>query len=406
MLSTFVLAQTEQLSYGMHLSLNYPTVGNRIDNYSGEANPTLGLFLQYHPEDGLDISHPTKNKRYNIFPSEFTRRLTFLVQPSFSINTFRQIDVDRKYNSYYVELSGLVYIQPFAYVNEFKLFTGLRPSYLTAYNTEVFEGGFYTTKRYDPNLNRIGRYDLTMPIGISMDLSQAVTVEMAYYHSFSDNNTNTFIQGRPSSIEFTLKLNALGLVSQFAHKEDQLRAQITKYSKGSLIVMLPTVNQNEIQSLRKQHSEQEIEFITTELNERNKKIMHDFRTYFEYCPVYFFMDTSAYKVISKNFNNVFVNANFETDKFIHPDSSNFFMASICEDISAYTTKHVFGLFVYDEKLNQLPKPFNVPANLIGPNLEGDPLNFFKKRHYNYSQISFEKYITKLNNRMLRYKNLE
>ena len=116
------------------------------------------------------------------------------------------------------------------------------------------------------------------------------------------------------------------------------------------------------------------------------------------------MDTSAYKVISKNFNNVFVNSELIVDPYIKPDSSNFFVASFCDDISAYTAKHQYGLFVYDDQINQLPKPFNVPANLIGANLEGDPINFFRKRRYNYSIMPFEKIIVKLNNRLLHYKD--
>jgi hypothetical protein len=229
-------------------------------------------------------------------------------------------------------------------------------------------------------------------------------LEASYIHSFTNQNTSQIIKGRPSSIELTLRLNALGLLNQFSKKEDLLRKQINTYSKGSLLVMLPTSNPGEINKLKAENNNEEIDLINQELVERNKKVMREFKSYFDFCHVYFFMDTSAYKIISKNFNDVFVNSELTTDPMIKPDSSNFFVASFCNDNSAYTTKNQYGLFVYDDHINQLPKPFNVPTNLIGANLEGDPLNFFKKKRYNYSIVSFEKIITRFNNRMVRYKD--
>lgn len=397
-------SQSEHFSYGLNLGVNYSLIGAENNNYSGEGNPTLGMFLQLRPENGFGIGHPTQNKTYTIISDDVAKRLTFIIQPAFTVNSFRELATDRKYNNYYVEIGGFIYVQPFTYVNEFNIFTGIRPSYLTAYNTELFENGFYNNKPYDGNQNRVGRADFVVPVGMSMALSEAVSLEVAYLHSFTDHNTTQTIKGRPSSVELTLRLNALGLVNQFSHKEETLRDKINKLSKGSLLVMLPTPNPAEIEKLKADRKVAEVEAVQTEIRDRNKRVMQEFKAYFDFCPVYFFMDTSAYKIISRNFNGVFVNNDLVADPYIKPDSSNFFVASFCNDISAYTTKHQYGLFVYDDKINQLPKPFNVPANLVGSYLEGDVTNYFKKRHYNYSQMSFEKVITRFNNRLLRYKN--
>lgn len=403
-LSVHAGAQIEKFSYGLHLSLNYPTIGSEFGTYAGEGNPTLGMFIQYKPETGIDISHPTQNKRYTLIPDEFVRRLTFKLEPMFCINSFRHTDIDKKYSNYYLEIAGLAYVQPFTYIDEIKFFTGIRPSYLTSYSTEVFEFGAYTAKPSDANKNNTGRIDLCIPIGVSVQLSEAVSMELSYIHSLTNQNTAQIIKGRPSSIELTLNLNALGLVNQFSKKEELLRKQINKLGKGSLLIMLPTPNAHEIKTLRSEGRNEEADYIYTELRERNKKVISEFKSFFDFCPVYFFMDTSAYKVISKNFNDVFVNPDLSPNSLIHPDSSNFFVASFCDDISKYTAKHQYGLFVYDDQITQLQKPFNVPANLIGYNLEGDPLNFFKKKRYDYSKMSFSRIITKFNNRMLRYKD--
>ena len=402
-LGNLAVAQTGKFTYGFNAALNYPTIGGKFDMYSGEGNPTLSLYIAYKPDNGLSIGHPTQNKTYTVFSDEFVRHLAFVLQPSFSAITFRQQDIDRKYNNYYLELTGLVYIQPFTYVTEISFFTGIRPSYLASYNTELFENGYYTSKQFDANQNTIGRIDLSVPVGISLELSEAVNLELVYNHSFTNFNTEQIIKGRPSTIELSLKLNALGLVNQFSKKEEALRTQIRKLSKGALLVMLPTPNPSEIRHLKTEMKEEEIQEIYAELLERNKKVMREFKSNFDFCPVYYFLDTSAYKIISKKFDNVFGTANMEPDPFIKTDSSNFFVGSFCNDISIYTTKHVFGLFVYDDKINQLQKPFNVPINLVGGNLSGDPLNFFKT-HYSYSNYSFDRIIKKFCNRLSKYRD--
>jgi len=400
--SNDVSAQDDRYSFGFNAAINYTTIGARYDNYVGVGNPTLSLFLSYKPSYGITVGHPSKNETYTLISDEFMRRLTFVLQPAYSANSFRQQDNDQKYNNYYLELGGLVYFQPFTYVTELTFFTGVCPSFLASYDTELLQFGYYTTIHYDHNLNSIGRIDYIMPFGVSLEMSPSVSLELVYKHSFTNTNTDQTIVGRTSSLEFGLRLNAIGLANQYTKKDEKLHEQIKKLSRGSLLVMLPTSNPSEINKLKSENNLEEINNINKELIDRNKKVMKEFRSYFNFCPVYFFMDTDAYQVVNKKFDNVFVNTNLEVDPMIKTDSSNFFVASFCEDISVYTSKHVYGLFVYDDKINQLPKPFNVSINLIGPNLEGDPLNFLKKIRYEYSNISFERIITKFNNRLIRF----
>lgn len=395
-------AQNDKFSYGFNAAINYPTIGSRFDNYVGDGNPTLSLFASYKPSDGLNIGHPTKNKTYTLLSDEFIRRLTFVLQPAYSALTFRRQDNDVRYNAYYLELGGLVYFQPFTYVTEVTFFTGVCPSYLAAFNTEALQSGYYSNVNDGANLNSVGRMDFIVPFGVAVEMSPAVSLELLYKHSFTNQNTSQTVQGRTSSFELALRVNAVGLANQYSKKDEKLREQIKKLKKGSLLVMLPTTNPIEINQLIAENKMEEIQAIRKELTDRNKKVMKEFRAYFNFCPVYFFMDTNAYRVMNKKFDHVFVDANLEVDPMIKTDSSNFFVASFCEDISSYTSKTLYGLFVYDDKINQLPKPFNVAINLIGPNLEGDPINFLKKIRFEYSNYSFERIITKFNNRLLRY----
>jgi hypothetical protein len=78
------------------------------------------------------------------------------------------------------------------------------------------------------------------------------------------------------------------------------------------------------------------------------------------------------------------------------DTVNYYIISFCEDISDYTSKSQFGLYVYDGSLTQFPRPFNSPSQLISPVLEGDPLNYLKKRRYNFATLPFNRYVMRLN----------
>jgi hypothetical protein len=58
--------------------------------------------------------------------------------------------------------------------------------------------------------------------------------------------------------------------------------------------------------------------------------------------------------------------------------------------------------VYDSKLNQLGKPFTLPAQMFGLYSDGDPANYFKTRKQNYTTMPFDRMVKKLNSRLIRY----
>lgn len=375
------LPTEKAIGYGLRMGLNYSLSGLSYSNYSGSTGLTGGLF----------ISKPILD------------HFALLVEPGYTGISFREQSSDKRYNAHYLEAGITLVIYPSALSREFAFQLGYRPSLLAAYNSEIIEYGNYVPKTFDNNKNKTGRTDGVLHGSISIAMSDFVNLELGCNYSLTNQTSATDVKGRPSTIEVGLRLNAVSLKEKMTKKEKSLRDVIAGYSKGSLFVMLATPNSKEIKKLEEQGKTEEIKLINIEILARNQKIMRDFRENYSISKVYFFMDTSAYKLISGSYSGIFVEVNLKADENIRPDTNNFFVAAFTEDISTYTNKMHFGLFLYDEKMNLLGKPFSHPGNLVAPVLDGDPINYLRKRS-NYLGVPYGRVIGKFNTRLLKYLN--
>jgi hypothetical protein len=400
-------AQSEYFNFGIQGGGNYPLIGSKYSGLAGLAGYSLGPFITLRTNDGINVGIPGRNKRVEILSPELSQRFTLHVAPLFTNIGFHTTESEDRYNSYYIDLATHLYFQPIAYSTDLQLYAGLRPSYLLYHESEAFADGFYKTIDDPANRNRNGRVDLALSAGVALALSEAVSIELGYVHSFTDRNQPGRVQGRPTTIELSLKLNAQGLINQFTRKETSIKERLKGYNQGSLLVMLTTPREKEVQRLEAEGQTVTAQTYLREFRVRNERIMEQFRSYYDFSKVYFFADTNAYKVAAGKYDGMFLNASFEVDSAITLDSGSVFVACICEDISAYTSRYQFGLFVYDNKINQLGKPFNVGSNLLagsGAPADRDPVQYFRPVRVPHVNTSFERIITRLNSRLHRYRN--
>jgi hypothetical protein len=109
-------------------------------------------------------------------------------------------------------------------------------------------------------------------------------------------------------------------------------------------------------------------------------------------------------VLAKNFTNVFYGEkNTQSALPENFDTTNYLIASFCEDVSEYTNKFTYGLHIYDQKLNPMPKPFNNPKNDLGLFAGGDILAYMKKRKMLYSREEYEEVVKSFNQRLQKIK---
>jgi hypothetical protein len=374
--------ESDPLGFGIKLGVNMPIVGSTYENYSGLAGINLSVFLS-----------KTINNRF-----------TWTNDLGFSSVSFNNTSNDTKFNNYYVELGTFLSFYPSAYNTDLAFIGGIRPSYLMSYNSQVFERGNYNNKTLSINKNEKGRIDATAMIGISVALSPVVNLEMMYNYGLTNKNSESQVLGRPSTVEINIRLNAVALKRSLDNKDETIQEQVENCHKGVVLVMLITPNEKEINRLKAAGKFADAELIENDLKLRNAKVIKEFNKNFAFAPVYYFMDSSIYKVISGNLKGVFVNYNMQSDTAIQVNTSNYVIASFCEDVSEYTKRKHFGLFVYDKGMNQLEKPFNHPNQLASPIFDYVVVNNIenKSRKPSYNTVPFDKLISKLNSRLFGF----
>ncbi|MES2780092.1 MAG: porin family protein [Bacteroidota bacterium] len=376
--------ESDPLGYGLKLGVNYSMNGTQYSDWSGLAGLNLGMF----------------------FTKPITNRFSWFIEPSFSTVSFREREKDTRYNANYLEANTFLYYYPSSINTDFAFIGGIRPSYLMAYTSEVFETGAYNPKDLAINQNKKGQIDAGLMLGMSIALSPVINMELIYNHGLTSENSLQKIQGRSSTVEVNLRLNAVALRKNLDSKSQSTEELVEHLHKGVLLVMLPTTNEKEIKRLKEERKTDEIELIEMDLRIRNTKVIREFNKNFAFCPVYYFMDTSIYKVMSGNTKGIFVNYNLQSDTSIEVSTDNYFIASFCEDVSDYTKRKHFGLFVYDKQMVQMEKPFNAPNQLANPVFDYVVVKAAenKTRKPSYTTVPFDRLVGKLNTRLFRYIN--
>ncbi len=380
MIPSVTIAQTKSpLGYGLKLGANYATIGS---DYRGLASLSAGGF----------INTPIAN------------HAVLFIEPGLSILGIKEKQLDTKHMMYNLDLHTFAYLFPDATTRDFGFIVGLRPSYLLAYNSQVFNLGNYQTKQLPYNNNKQGQIDFAGSVGVTIAFSQVVNLDVTYNHSFTNQNKINNVQGRPSAVEVGLRFNAVSLKKTLDNQAQSLQKEIATFQKGALLVMLITPNQKQLDRLRAEGNEEAYNLILYEIKNRNTRVYNEFERTYAFNRVYYFYDTSVTKLIAGQTDGIFLNKTLQPDSSIRIPSQDYLIASFCEDFSNYTGRRHFGLFMYDKNMIQLPKPYNHPNQLASPVFEyvvvrGEES---KMRRPSYLTVPYDRLINKFNSRMYRY----
>ncbi len=389
-------AQKAETDYGVGLNINFPLAGVQTSDYSGRGLGGVHVFT----------TAPLSNLLTSKAESKFWQNLNYHLSAGFASIGIRDRQSDNRYTNTYIDATASLYLKPFHESSDFKIFAGLRPYYLASTNTEKLRDGEYVVDNIDTaNRNKSGDIGISGTIGVSLALSSIVNLELKYNHSFNGISTSaTNIKGRQSIVEVTLSISATGIRDKVNYKDISTYEYLKKLHKGNLLVMLPTVNNTEIESMRTAGKADQIAIFLEEFHQSNVLVMKAFKNEFDFCPVVFYDDTNAYKVSNKVFGDFFYDADGKPIATEKVNTSNFFVASFCEDVSGISHKMDYGLYVYDDKITHLGKPFNTQQNQFNIFAGGDPLNYMRKRLNVLSYEDYSRKVKKLNGRLLRFSN--
>ncbi len=138
-------------------------------------------------------------------------------------------------------------------------------------------------------------------------------------------------------------------------KVDSYR-QIIDLKDGCLLVMLHS-NQNKIDALRK-NGEPEIAERNKRLQEnKNKSVIKAFHKHFNFCPVYFFMNSQGIDLIEKGVDTItFLNDSLVSNSSIHMNSKKFLVAQF-GNMQMDTAKYFNGYHISTQDTGEWRKSY-------------------------------------------------
>ena len=383
----------DNFNFGVEIGGNFNLIGSQFGNYVGKSQPRISIFF----------TKPVSKYYINSFISLWD----FAVEPvALNLISCRENTIDNQYGGYYYDPSFALHLIPDRSSSDLRIILGVRPSYLLYSYSEILENGEYRLSQSGvaTNKNKAGDIDISGMLGLSLKFSKIGNFDIKYTHSFTNQNNINYVQGRPSLIEFGIRLSAVQIGKALFDIDAETQKQVVKLSKGTLLVMLPTPNQNEVNALQSAGRTNEIRELFYQQELTNKMVIEKFTRDFKFSKVLFFSDSSANKITNKNFTNVFVDDNMNTISTPETfDTTNFFIASFCEDVSEFANRFTYGLHVYDVKMQALPSPFNGLKNDMGLYPGGDIITYMRKKKALFSIGEYERVIRKFNDRLLKKK---
>lgn len=383
----------DNFNFGVEIGGNFNLIGSQFGNYVGKSQPRISIFF----------TKPVSKYYINSFISLWD----FAVEPvALNLISCRENTMDNQYGGYYYDPSFALHLIPDRSSSDLRIILGVRPSYLLYSYSEILENGEYRLSQSGvaTNKNKAGDIDISGMLGLSLKFSKIGYFDIKYTHSFTNQNNINYVQGRPSLIEFGIRLSAVQIGKALFDIDAETQKQVVKLSKGTLLVMLPTPNQNEVNALQSAGRTNEIRELFYQQELTNKMVIEKFTRDFKFSKVLFFSDSSANKITNKNFTNVFVDDNMNTISTSETfDTTNFFIASFCEDVSEFANRFTYGLHVYDVKMQALPSPFNGLKNDMGLYPGGDIITYMRKKKALFSIGEYERVIRKFNDRLLKKK---
>lgn len=374
-------------SFGMILNGNFTTIHTQHENFVGRGLGSIAAYFQ-------SPITPYHTNRY-------LNRLDYTAEIGASWLGFRDFNTDKRFQSNFVDLSLYLNYVADRMSDDLRFFVGVRPSYLTFTKTSVLDFGVFKDLSSDSqNLNKTGDLDFSGIIGVTVNMGDVASLELKYVHSFTNKSTAEFFEGRPSSFEVGVRLSALRIRDKIVHDEGLVVKDLNKRAQGTLLFMLEEPDEKLINALVLEKRVEDANFVRKLQTQTNLNIIKEIRENFDFCKVEFFMNSKAHQVSKGDFEGVFVNDQLGFKESVTFDTSNYFIGSFVEDVSEYTRKPDYGLYLYDKNFIQLGKPYNSQINNLGIYVGGDPLNYFRRvKTSGYFPEDFRKVIKKVNGKL-------
>ncbi len=161
--------------------------------------------------------------------------------------------------------------------------------------------------------------------GLRFQLQKNLSAEVSYEYPIG----NSYLKAFPNikmSIAITLNKELFKKQAKQDNKEKSVKL-IHDLKNTALLVSLPSYKYRINKYLEAGNTEM-VKRIKEERHRKNIALMTAFKTYFDFCPVYFFYNHDTYKIKNSDFENIFLNESLENDPNIKFNKSEFLVGRL------------------------------------------------------------------------------
>ncbi|MBX7204845.1 MAG: hypothetical protein K1X81_05440 [Bacteroidia bacterium] len=326
-----------KLWYGVKVNGNMP-VRKKLpaDSLAGIVKPGAGLFVAY----------------------QFSPWFRPQFEVEYSSLTFKKITDERITNNY-LDLGFNFFVTPGRRTN-ITLNIGWMASITqgTVYRTlnGASLGGL--TSRYS-NANA-GRVDYLFSAGLTFPASSKVDLFAKYHFTLTADEAPNTLTGKTSYLQFGLSVNLNKFISDNQQPtEEQLRRQKNNRAlmDGGVLLVRLNYPRNTMKRLIESGDDHGALALKVTYDSLNMQLIRAFKKYYTFTPVYFFVDEKSDRVLSHNFDSLFVNEQMQYDPSIVCTAEKFLIAEVgyVEMIGGNILDNM--LVVLDPQFRQMKSPF-------------------------------------------------
>lgn len=169
-----------------------------------------------------------------------------------------------------------------------------------------------------------------------------------------------------------------------------------------ILLLQLSAEQNRIAALAKTNNQKRLEEVTNDAYHVRKVMINDFRDHFDFCPVYYFIDTNADAIRNKHFDGILLNADGSeaTNLELNSNSNDYLIAFYGFPVEKGTNDHGAntasslpgrGIVLLNSQYKQVGYFIEGDYTSIGVAANGQKDNYsYMSDHYNIQYLPYAK----------------
>ncbi len=296
----FIIVLTSNFTWAQK-DISFDLFGGVDYNELQPENSSIDVSPRFSPFGGVGINIPAKNKQNFLqagvmYYMKSSKDLFHIKYRSTGISVLAK---------YYLSLSQNIWIN-------------LGGQYSVPIESYVLNGAV-------KDFTNIYKSYFSLNAGLRFQLQKNLSAEVSYEYPFGNSHLKAFPNIK-MGVVITFDKELFKKQSKENNKEKSVKL-IHDLKNTALLVSLPSYKYRINKCLEAGNTEM-VKRLEEERYRKNIELMTAFKTYFDFCPVYFFYNHDAHKIKNRDFENIFLNESLENDPNIKFNKSEFLVGRL------------------------------------------------------------------------------